>query len=254
MGQMGDGNQLERAFAGATVHDMFNFLSVGVLLPLEVATGFLQHLTEAMTKHAKVKDEDSWEGPIKRIVAPLGHRIIYANKNVVKLLANGNITSCEDFYPLECDPDIDPPTYDSCHGQFGLITCDPDTKHCPVFFQADADAQDDKVSGGVVFFIGIVAIFSCLLGIVAILQGMMLHMSTHIIYKATDVNGYIAILVGAGVTMVVQSSSITTSALTPLVGIGVVRLEQMFPLTLGANIGTTVSGWTGCTGLLHFCL
>ena len=42
--------------------------------------------------------------------------------------------------------------------------------------------------------------------------------------------------------LVVQSSSITTSVLTPLVGLGVIQLEQMFPLTLGANIGTTVTG------------
>lgn len=30
-----------RAFAGATVHDFFNWLSVLMLLPLEVATGYL---------------------------------------------------------------------------------------------------------------------------------------------------------------------------------------------------------------------
>lgn len=36
---------LPRAFAGATVHDCFNWLSVLVLLPLEVATGYLHHVT-----------------------------------------------------------------------------------------------------------------------------------------------------------------------------------------------------------------
>ena len=33
-------------------------------------------------------------------------------------------------------------------------------------------------------------------------------------------------------------SSITTSTLAPLCAINVITLEQMFPLTLGANIGT----------------
>ena len=42
--------------------------------------------------------------------------------------------------------------------------------------------------------------------------------------------------------MLVQSSSIFTSALTPLIGVGVVSLERAFPLTLGANIGTTATG------------
>jgi sodium-dependent phosphate cotransporter len=70
---------------------------------------------------------------------------------------------------------------------------------------------------------------------------MLLGMSTRVVYKATDINGYLAIAIGAGLTMIVQSSSITTSALTPLVGMGALRLEQMFPLTLGANIGTTLT-------------
>jgi sodium-dependent phosphate cotransporter len=67
-------------------------------------------------------------------------------------------------------------------------------------------------------------------------------MSTRVIYKATNVNGLVAIVIGAGITVLVQSSSITTSVLTPLVGVGCIQLEQMFPLTLGANIGTTVTG------------
>jgi sodium-dependent phosphate cotransporter len=42
-------------------------------------------------------------------------------------------------------------------------------------------------------------------------------------------------------TLMVQSSSITTSVLIPLVAAGVVTLEQAFPFTIGANIGTTVT-------------
>jgi len=53
---------------------------------------------------------------------------------------------------------------------------------------------------------------------------------------------YVAMLIGAGLTMLVQSSSITTSVLTPLVGLGTIDLEHMFPLTLGANVGTTITG------------
>jgi len=59
--------------------------------------------------------------------------------------------------------------------------------------------------------------------------------------KAAFLTGYFAILVGAVVTVLVQSSSVFTSTLTPLVGIGVVTVERMYPLTLGSNIGTTVT-------------
>jgi len=82
-------------------------------------------------------------------------------------------------------------------------------------------------------------LFICLFGLIAVLNHMLMGISTRIIYKATDMNGYVAILIGTGVTVLVQSSSILTSTLTPLVGMGVLRLEQMYPLTLGANLGTT---------------
>ena len=54
--------------------------------------------------------------------------------------------------------------------------------------------------------------------------------------------GYLAILIGCAMTILVQSSSIFTSALTPLAGIGVISLERVYPLTLGSNIGTTTTG------------
>merc|ERR1719247_2701827 len=57
-------------------------------------------------------------------------------------------------------------------------------------------------------------------------------------------NDYIALLIGIGITILVQSSSVTTSALTPLCALGVLPLVKMLPLTLGANIGTT------CTALI----
>ena len=44
-------------------------------------------------------------------------------------------------------------------------------------------------------------------------------------------------------TIIVQSSSITTSTLVPLVALGIITVEQMLPLTLGANIGTTCTAF-----------
>merc|ERR1711967_109965 len=65
-----------------------------------------------------------------------------------------------------------------------------------------------------------------------------------ILNYALRVNDYLAMLIGLCITIVVQSSSVTTSALTPLCGVGVLPLVKMLPLTLGANIGTT------CTALI----
>lgn len=60
--------------------------------------------------------------------------------------------------------------------------------------------------------------------------------------KCSYFTGYLAILIGAGLTMLVQSSSIFTSSITPLVGLGIISLERMYPLTLGSNIGITTTG------------
>ncbi len=48
-------------------------------------------------------------------------------------------------------------------------------------------------------------------------------------------------LFGLILTILVQSSSITTSMVIPLIGGGILTLQQIFPYVLGANIGTTVT-------------
>lgn len=50
-----------------------------------------------------------------------------------------------------------------------------------------------------------------------------------------------ALLFGLILTVMVQSSSITTSLAVPLAGAGLLTLEQIFPFTLGANLGTTIT-------------
>ncbi len=53
--------------------------------------------------------------------------------------------------------------------------------------------------------------------------------------------GVVGIIVGALVTFAVASSSITTSILVPMVAAGVLALRAAYPITLGANIGTTLT-------------
>jgi|TARA_B110000438_G_scaffold47069_1_gene47271 sodium-dependent phosphate cotransporter len=50
-----------------------------------------------------------------------------------------------------------------------------------------------------------------------------------------------ALFFGIFITILVQSSSITTSLVIPLAGAGILQLRQIFPYTLGANIGTTIT-------------
>ena len=53
------------------------------------------------------------------------------------------------------------------------------------------------------------------------------------------------ICLGALVTFLVQSSSVFTATITPLVGAGVLTLDRAYPLTLGSNIGKRSNQNTG---------
>lgn len=53
--------------------------------------------------------------------------------------------------------------------------------------------------------------------------------------------GFVALIVGLVITVAVQSSSITTSILVPLTAAGVLTLRNAYPVTLGANVGTTIT-------------
>ena len=54
-------------------------------------------------------------------------------------------------------------------------------------------------------------------------------------------NKFKAVLLGAGVTAVIQSSSATTVMLVGFVNSGIMKLGQTISIILGANIGTTVT-------------
>lgn len=68
-------------------------------------------------------------------------------------------------------------------------------------------------------------------------------------FPVPDQGGWVNILVGAAITALVQSSSATTSLMVPLAGAGVLSLSQIYPFTLGANIGSCVTGLLSTIGL-----
>jgi phosphate:Na+ symporter len=72
-------------------------------------------------------------------------------------------------------------------------------------------------------------------------------------------NRFLAVLVGLFVTTFVQSSSITTVMVVGLTNAGLMQLTQAIGVILGANIGTTITGWilavkVGKYGLLLIAL
>lgn len=63
------------------------------------------------------------------------------------------------------------------------------------------------------------------------------------IFEKLTSNTFKAVLLGAGVTAVVQSSSATTVMLVGFVNSGIMKLHQAIGVIMGANIGTTVTSW-----------
>merc|ERR1712061_608374 len=110
--------------------------------------------------------------------------------------------------------------------------------------------MSDEVAGFLMVFVALLFLCICLMLMVKVLQS--IFRGRIAIWFRAAINletpavpflaNYILIVFGMGITILFQSSSVTTSTLTPLVGIGLVRLDKMFAFTVGANIGTTVTG------------
>jgi hypothetical protein len=109
----------------------------------------------------------------------------------------------------------------------------------------------DAAVGFILLVFSLFVICSSLVSMVKLLNSMLrgsLMSAAHRLVNAelpghcAPLTGYAAMLAGAALTVIVQSSSVFTSMLTPLVGVGVVSIERVYPLTLGSNLGTTTTG------------
>uniref|UniRef100_A0A5F8GZJ0 Sodium-dependent phosphate transport protein 2B n=2 Tax=Monodelphis domestica TaxID=13616 RepID=A0A5F8GZJ0_MONDO len=266
--QAGDRDEFRRALAGATVHDFFNWLSVLVLLPLEVITGYLYHLTNVIVKSFNLKSGDDAPELLKVITDPFTKLIIQLNKKVISEIATGNEaarnkslikTWCKTFKNITLG-NITVPSPENCTSPtlcwtegnmtWTLMntTYEENIEKCKHAF-VNTNLSDLGI-GLILLALSLLVLCTCLILIVKVLNSLLKGQVAAVIKKTINTDfpfpftwlaGYLAILVGAGMTFIVQSSSVFTSAITPLVGLGVISLERAYPLTLGSNIGTTTT-------------
>jgi solute carrier family 34 (sodium-dependent phosphate cotransporter) len=106
----------------------------------------------------------------------------------------------------------------------------------------EAFLRPDPAIGVVMLLIGLGLIFLALGNITRnmreLIAGRIERSMNRIIGRG---GGSIGIVVGVVITIMVQSSSITTSILIPMVAAGVLSLNNAYPITLGANVGTTIT-------------
>ena len=80
LAQSGDRNEFRRAFAAATVHDMFNWLTVLIILPIEAASRMLQRMTSAMTHNLQYRAGQKPPELLKALTRPFTQLIIQVLK------------------------------------------------------------------------------------------------------------------------------------------------------------------------------
>jgi sodium-dependent phosphate cotransporter len=72
-----------------------------------------------------------------------------------------------------------------------------------------------------------------------LLKLLLVGRAREVLLKAVGRNPYLAMASGMGVTALTQSSTITTSVLVPFAGADILTPAQIYPVTVGANLGTT---------------
>lgn len=89
--------------------------------------------------------------------------------------------------------------------------------------------------------LALILLFLALYNITRVMKSLVMQKADMIFDRVIRSNAILAMFMGLMFTAIVQSSSITTSLLVPLVAAGILELEHSFPIVLGANVGTTVT-------------
>jgi sodium-dependent phosphate cotransporter len=108
----------------------------------------------------------------------------------------------------------------------------------------------DLIVGVALIILGIILIFFIITAIGKILKVVMVGKAKEILHNAVGRGPVSGITSGTLITVLVQSSSTTTSLIVPLAGSGVFSLRQVYPFTLGANIGTTITALLAATAVI----
>jgi len=184
LGHMRRRREFELAFAGATVHDFFNFLAVLVFLPLEMLFHPIQRLATALSGQLLGVGGATFNSPLKAIVKP-----------VVKT-----------FVSL-----------------------------------GEQSISDTRILAALMLALAVALLVLALSQMVKTMHGAFAERIEAVVHKYLFRNTFLSLAMGILLTALVQSSSVTTSVVVPLIGAGIVQISAAFPYMVGSNIGTTVT-------------
>ena len=243
--QAGDREQFRRAFACANVHDMFNWLTAALLLTVEVLTGYLETVTGAMVAHLAADGSGTNQTSavskpdlLKSLTKPVTGLVVQLDQAVLAGWARAE------------------PRYDNVSSVL-RPACSWDeagARSCPYLLAhlgPEGAGVGETYIGLLLLAISLAMLCGCLIGMVKTLNSLLGAKVKSVIENIINADipvrglgwltGYLAMVLGAVLTILVQSSSVFTSTLTPLAGAGLISLERAYPLTLGSNLGTTTT-------------
>ncbi|EPB79369.1 sodium-dependent inorganic phosphate transporter [Ancylostoma ceylanicum] len=246
----GKPEQFRRAFAAATLGDVFNICCIFVILPLELATGFIEEFSWLIVdpliaeQGISFKTLDLLTDPVNRMVLEAFHYGYvmrascaainkgFSNRTYPHLIStsvtNANVNEAE-LRNATIDDDYFAPDHSFVYRC--VFKNGSRIYKCPYTHLFAYSSFSDSLIGWIVL--------TLLKGPLAkYVRGLL---SRECPGRWRPCTGYTVMLVGLIITLAIQSNNIFNSSLTPLVGSGVISLEQMYPLILGANIGGSFS-------------
>ena len=106
-----------------------------------------------------------------------------------------------------------------------------------------------KMAGIAMVISGVILILFSVTFLGKVLKKVLVGRAKNILHRALGKGPIAGISSGALMTVMVQSSSTTTSLMIPLAGSGMFTTRQIYPFTLGANIGTTITALLAATAM-----
>jgi solute carrier family 34 (sodium-dependent phosphate cotransporter) len=260
-----DPNEFKRAFSAATLNDMFNLLTTSILLPLEIFSGFLFVISDKLTSLIPFENSASISQAnfMAAILNPVTDAFFTLNSTAVDLLSSGNKNIKE--VALKCcqteivivynnNTNLINETNSSLFDNMTISLYSNETrclKECTYWCMPMLKSFGEGGTGLFWIILSVVVLISSLFGIVKVLsllivgpvaKGVRRALNASLPGKFKWFTQVILFMVAFGLTIIVQSSNIITATLVPLCGMGIISLQKVFVMTLGSNIGTTVTG------------
>ena len=250
-----DPNEFKRAFSGATLNDMFNLLTTSILLPVEIFSGFLFVVSDKLTSLIPFDNaaQISKANFMSAIMNPVTDAFFTLNLTAVDLLSSGNkdienvaLRCCQEDHKL-----IELNISNSTSNFTQYVNQTICLKECTYWCMPMLKSFGDAGTGLFWIVLSVVVLISSLFGIVKVLSLLIVGPVAKGIRKALNASfpgkfkwltQIVLFIIAFGLTIIVQSSNIITATLVPLCGMGIISLQKVYVMTLGSNIGTTVTG------------